>query len=255
MDTVYRVLIDYELRGDIERPTTRAAGKLAELDRSSRSAGSALANLGGKLASFGGAVSEAFTSAVERVGTLGAAVAGMGVATAFAAVAYGAGHLNNELEQTNLSLAAIFQAQGYTSNFTDAMTLAADQVGKMKQDVKALPGDLGQLAAIMKTIATPGAQAGMSPDAMRQLSGRAMLVGGIEQLPPTSSRASSRSSSAGARERTTSSAPASGSSEGAHRASTPSRRARARPISARSSIASVLPRKRSVTASSRTGRR
>ena len=108
----------------------------------------------------------------------------MGVGAALAVVTYGAVHLNNELEQTNLSLAAIFQAQGYTSNFTDAMSLATDQVAKMKSDVKALPGDLGQLAGIMKTIATPGAQAGMTPDAIRQLSGRAMLVGGIQQLPP-----------------------------------------------------------------------
>ena len=183
-DTVYRVLIDYELRGDVDRPIARATGKLGELDRANRNVGSALSNLGGKLASFGGAVAEAFTSAVERVGSLGAAVAGMGVVAAFAGITYGATHLNSELEQTNLSLAAIFQAQGYTANFTDAMSLAADEVGKMKQDVKSLPGDLGQLAAIMKTIATPGAQAGLSPDAIRQLSGRAMLVGGIEQLPP-----------------------------------------------------------------------
>ncbi len=183
-DTVYRVLIDYELRGDIDRPVSRATGKLGELDRSGRSVGRSLDALGGKLASFGGAIADAFTGAVEHVGSLAAAVGAVGVGAALAAVTYGAGHLNNELEQTNLSLAAIFQAQGYTANFTDALGLASDEVAKMKSDVKSLPGDLGQLAGIMKTIATPGAQAGLTPDAIRELSGRAMLVGGIEQLPP-----------------------------------------------------------------------
>jgi hypothetical protein len=183
-DTVYRVIIDYELRGDVERPVAKATGKLGELDRAGRSVGSGFEALGSKLTSFGSAAADAFTGAVERVGAFGLAMAGVGAAAALGAISYGALHLNSELEQTNLALAAIFNAQGYTSTFTDAMGLAGDQVAKMKQDVKTLPGDLGQLATIMKTIATPAAQAGMSPDAMRQLSGRAMLVGGIQQLPP-----------------------------------------------------------------------
>src|ERR1700722_15240392 len=119
MDNVYRVLIDYELRGDVDRPVARATGKLGELDRAGQRVGGAIDAVGGKLASFGGAVADAFTGAVERVGALGAAVGSLGVGAALAAVTYGAGHLNNELEQTNLSLAAIFQAQGYTSTFTD----------------------------------------------------------------------------------------------------------------------------------------
>ncbi len=183
-DTVYRVVIDYELRGDVDRPAARATGRLGDLDRAARHVVGAFDLLGGKLATFGGAVADAFTGAVERAGQLAATVAGVGVAAALGAVTYGAIHLNSELEQTSLSLAAIFNAQGYSRDFGDAMGIAADQVAKMKKDVMTLPGDLGQLGAIMKTIATPAAQAGMSPDAMRELAGRSMLVGGIEQLAP-----------------------------------------------------------------------
>ena len=62
------------------------------------------------------------------------------------------------------------------------MGLAGDQVAKMKQDVRTLPGDLGQLAAIMTTIATPAAQSGSSPDDIRKLAGRSMLVGQILRI-------------------------------------------------------------------------
>lgn len=100
-------------------------------------------------------------------------IAGVGLAT------YGVVHLNQELENTQTSMAAIFQAQGFASDFSGAWVKAGDQVAKMKQDVKTLPGDLGQLSNIMKMIATPAAAGGAAADDIRKLAGRTMLTAGI----------------------------------------------------------------------------
>jgi hypothetical protein len=63
------------------------------------------------------------------------------------------------------------------------MVGARDQLNKMKEDVKILPGDLGQLANIMKTIASPAAQSGAKADDIRKLAGKGMLYGmGLQGL-------------------------------------------------------------------------
>jgi hypothetical protein len=138
--------------------------------------GSAVESMGSKLGSVLGGIADKVEDTVVGFVKLGAA-AGL------AGAVYGVYHLNNQLEQTQISLAAIFQAQGFASTFTGGMTQAADQVAKMKNDVKTLPGDLGQLSNIMKTIATPAAQAGAGTDAIRQLAGNTMLIGQILGVP------------------------------------------------------------------------
>jgi hypothetical protein len=107
-------------------------------------------------------------------------IAGLG---AIGLAAYGVEHLNNQLEQTKISLGAIATAQGFADTFEKGFHLAGDQLAKMKQDVKTLPGDLGQLSDIMKMIATPAAHGGANLDQIRKLAGQTMLTSTILGVP------------------------------------------------------------------------
>ena len=183
-DTTYRVVLALE--------TTGALGaKLGELAPIAKRVGDGLASVSG------GArlISEGIGTATEKLGAslskvtdrafeLGKHLAFATGAAAVGGLAYSVGHLNAQLEETGLSLATVFQSQGLASDFTGAMGLATEQVGKMKADVKSLPGDLGQLSNIMKMIATPAAQGGADADQIRSLSGRGMLAAtvlGVDQ--------------------------------------------------------------------------
>lgn len=132
---------------------------------------------------LGSRAGETLSRMADRAIDVGLELAKWGGAAVAGVATYGVAHLNNELEQTQISIAAIGQAQGYVSTFERGMGLAADQVSKMKQDVKSLPGDLGQLSDIMKTIATPAAQAHASMDQIRQLAGKTMLTSAILGVP------------------------------------------------------------------------
>lgn len=134
---------------------------------------------------IGGELIHGFEHAVEHAAHLAASLTKVAAALGISGIAYGVGHLNAELEQTKIGLAAVFQAQGFAGNFNAAFDRAGDQVNKMKQDIKSLPGDLGQLSGIVLTIAGSAAKGGADPDAIRKLAGQALLSGKIlGGLPP-----------------------------------------------------------------------
>lgn len=147
-----------------------------------------------RLGMHGRELTEVFSRAGERVGgmlegiadkalDIGEHFAKIGIGAAVALATYGVVHLNQELETTQISLGAIAQAQGFASTFDRGFVLAGEQLSKMKQDVKTLPGDLGQLSNIMKMIATPAAAGGANLDQIRQLAGKTMLTAGILGVP------------------------------------------------------------------------
>ncbi|HEU4729973.1 MAG TPA: hypothetical protein VFT22_18880 [Kofleriaceae bacterium] len=175
MSTTYLVSIDMQVTGNPDAKVGSLATKVSSLDSSLKGARE-------KIKDFASSASDAFTGLVERVGAATMKVGMLGAAAGFAAVTYGVVGLNQELENTNIALAAIFSAQGYAKDFNSGIGLASDTVAKMKQDVKSLPGDLGQLAGIFKSIATPGAQAGASVDQLRKMAGQTMIVGGVMGL-------------------------------------------------------------------------
>lgn len=177
-DTLYRVVLSFESQGNLGA-SMQSLGSHAQ---------AAHAQVHG-LKELGRTVGESFVSMGERAGQaldniadkameVGLHMATIGAAAGAAVAAYGF-HINEQLEETRLSMAAVFNAQGLSNNFTEALTMASGQLAKMKQDVKTLPGDLGQLSAIMKMVATPAAAAGADPDTIRKLAGRTMLMSGI----------------------------------------------------------------------------
>lgn len=178
-DTTYRVVLALETQGNLQAGIEKATGGLGKAHDHANKLQHALlmtAEVGERGLHKLGSMLEGIADSIMHV-VSHAAVLGGGAL--FAGAAYGVTHLNNELEQTQISLGAIFSANGLARNFDRGFEIAGEQVAKMKQDVKTLPGDLGQLATIMKTISPSAAHGGLSPDQIRKLAGQTMLVGQI----------------------------------------------------------------------------
>lgn len=181
--SVYSVILRLSTEGDLGAKLgtvgTRAdaaAKAVGGMESSARKAGDSFGDLSTKAADT---LSLIATKAID----VGMSIAKWGSVAVAGLATYGVAKLNNELEQTSISLAAISQAQGFTKTFGEGFALAGDQLTKMKTDVKTLPGDLGQLSDIMKTIATPAAQARASMDQIRELAGKTMLTSAILGVP------------------------------------------------------------------------
>lgn len=172
MSTTYLVDIEMRTKGDLGLGKANdLTGKVGSLKKGFDEVREVAGNVG-----------DLFTGLVEKAAHFAMHAGMIGGAAGIAAVTYGVVGLNQELENTNISLAAIFNAQGFAKDFNEGLALASDTVAKMKQDVKTLPGDLGQLASIFKTIATPGAQAGANVDTLRKMAGQTLMVGGVMGL-------------------------------------------------------------------------
>jgi len=172
MSTVYNVLLSLRTEGDL-------TAKVSKVGSAAEKSDAAVKGLSHTFESVGRSISGAMNAAADAVASVGIGVAKWGGLALFTGAAYGVGQLNNQLEQTHISLAAIFQAQGLANNFAGGMRLATDQVTKMKTDVQTLPGTFGQLAQLMQTTATTGIGAGMDADALRKFAGRTMLTASI----------------------------------------------------------------------------
>lgn len=134
-----------------------------------------VSKIGSGLKDIGGGLSDIFTDIVEKVGRVALKFGEMGVAGAAAATAFGL-KFNDELEQTQISIASIFSANGVANNMVDGMDQASKIMQQMRKDAQALPGTFQELTLMMKTMAIPGFQAGMSTERLEQLSAQSMAV-------------------------------------------------------------------------------
>lgn len=148
--------------GDMKRP-------LQETQRETSKLGDSMSSLGSKAA-------RAFTGAVEKVGMLTVALAAAGAAAGVGAVTHGVLALNKELENTKISLAAVFSTQGVARDMTDGLAKAADTVARMRRDAAALPGEMSDLLTIFQTIAPSGFQSGASRQQLEGLAAQAMAA-------------------------------------------------------------------------------
>jgi hypothetical protein len=178
-DTVYRVLLSLESTGSFATTLGSLGPKAASAHDGVRALGEGARRVGEHVAhmseSVGGLLEGIADKAISVAGTL----AKVGAGAVIGVAAYGVIHLNDQLEQTQIALGAIAQAQGFAATFDQGFAMAAEQVRKMKTDVRTLPGDLGQLSNIMKMIATPAAQGHATMDQIRELAGKTMLVATI----------------------------------------------------------------------------
>jgi hypothetical protein len=175
-DTVYRLMLDLSLKGDLNKSAKESVGHLVGIQHAFQHAGSAAA-------SAAGAISNAFTGAVEKVGLLTAGLAAAAAYGGLAMLKEGVVGINAELEKTQISLAAAFSANGLSGNMSQGMGDASRIMSKMREDAAALPGEYEDLLGIFRMMAVPGARAGMGINQMEKLSANVMAGGAVAGMP------------------------------------------------------------------------
>lgn len=121
-------------------------------------------------------------AAAGKLGNLAKyAVVGLG-AGAFAAATYGVTQLSNEAEKAAISIGTIFSVNGLAANVPAGITMAQDQIAKMRVDAQKLPGEFEDLQKIFMTTAIPQFQAGATADQARKLSAQIMAAGAVMGL-------------------------------------------------------------------------
>lgn len=171
-DKIYRVVLDLSTSGSLDTKTKTAADNAGKLEGS-------FAKVREQVIGIGAGLADAFTGAVEKVGAMALSVGALAGAAGIGAVIYGVTHLNNELESTKISLAAIFGANGQTNSFAEGMDLAGETMAKIRQDAKALPGETEDLIRIFRSISIPSFQAGKDIGGIESMSAKFMAFGAV----------------------------------------------------------------------------
>lgn len=165
----YSVDIDLQVNGN-------PGAKLGNLQSQAKSIGADFAKAGQKLA-------DGFTGAVEAIGAKAISLGKIGIGAGIAAATYGVLGLNNELESTKVSLAAVLNANGIGGGMAGAMEKAAGWVQQMKKDAKDLPGEFSDLLGIVQSGASAAFNAGLNVQSFEKLSAQAMAAGKAMAVP------------------------------------------------------------------------
>src|SRR6478735_3442442 len=169
LGTIYTVEIDLQTKGDLPSAMGRFGGDLDRVDKKAQGLGATLYGLGGKL-------SQGFTSAVETVGSTVSSLAKVGIAGAIGAATYGVTSLNNQLQTTTVSLAAVLTSNGLTSSIEGGMARAAGWVAQMKKDARDLPGEFQDLLGIVQSSAGSAFQAGLDDQGLEKMAAQTMAA-------------------------------------------------------------------------------
>lgn len=175
-DLTYRVLIDIGTKGGLTDSLSGAHRKAVDLDSSLKRVGDAARTVGGQMAG-------AFTSAVESAGALVGRMGMLAGAAGLAGVTYGVVKLNAALESAQIGIAAIFNAQGLSSNMTDAMKMAGGQMEHLRKQAAELPGEFGDLRQFFTLGLNQALNKGMDVDKFREMAGNAMATAASVGVP------------------------------------------------------------------------
>ncbi|HTF90121.1 MAG TPA: hypothetical protein VK843_17025 [Planctomycetota bacterium] len=107
----------------------------------------------------------------------------IGAGAVGAAAIYGVRTLNNELESTKVSLAAVFRAQGLAGSVPQGISMASQAIADMRQDAKMLPGEFEDLLRIFNTASVPAFASGMNVQEWEKLSSKVMATAKAVSLP------------------------------------------------------------------------
>jgi hypothetical protein len=207
--TRYIVEIDLRTIGNLQdfgsKSMGHAASNASKMQSGIRSAYQAASALSGRLMG----VADRAAAVAVSFARWGAIIGG---GAAIGAIAYGVKGINNELEKTQISLAAIFNAQGVvggSSALTQALNgvsasakrftgeifsptgggmaaglqLAESTLTKMRRDAAKLPGEFSDLVNIFTTASIPGLQSGASVTKFADISAKAMAAGVVASMP------------------------------------------------------------------------
>lgn len=170
-DVRYVVEIDYLTRGNLQLPN-QLVGKMGEIDSLTEGLTSKLGSVG---SAFGGIASSIVAAGID--------VAILGATAAVGGLIYAVAGLNNELEQTQIGLAAVFQRQGFAQDMNQGMAEASTLMDKMRKDAAALPGEFKDLVGIFQTIANTGYGSGMTTRQLESFAAKTMAAGAIAHMP------------------------------------------------------------------------
>lgn len=171
-DLTYRLVVDLSTQGSLAPALDKIGAKTASLDGAF-----------GKIKGTLGGLADGIEKVGDKIAGVVTMAATLGAGAAFAGITYGVMGLNNQLEQTKLSLGAIFSAQGAAGNVRDGIRLAGDVVKDMRKDAAQLPGEFKDLLSFMRLGATPGLQAGASVKDLEKLSAQAMAAAAATGIP------------------------------------------------------------------------
>ena len=183
MSTTYKVEIEFASKGDFDQKTNKLGASLDNVNGKLNTSFSKTLQFGDALVGVGSKIMAPMDAAVSKVAGLAVGFAKLGIGAGIGAATYGVSSLNNELEKTQISLGAIFNANGVSSSIQDGITMAGSTMAQMRKDAAALPGEFQDLANIMKGVAVPGLKAGMSVDQLRSTSANLMAAGAVTGLP------------------------------------------------------------------------
>lgn len=168
-DIAYRLLVDMSARGSLSPELDKVGAKAKSVD-------SVLKGIGSSAANVGRSIADSFSGAVEAAAGVAMSLAKIGAVGVGAGIAYGVVHLNNELEKTQISIGAILNAQGVSSNMGEGMAKAAELMKNMRKDARDLPGELKDLQMFFKLGATPAFQLGATPERLEKISALGMAA-------------------------------------------------------------------------------
>lgn len=181
MGTKYYVDIEYRTVGD---PSAGAGASAEKLKNNFKAAKAEADGLGAAFRDLGSSGIRTFTDGVERVGATVMTLGQVGAAAAIGGITYGVTKLNNELEGTTTSLAAVLNANGQsTGGINGALQEASKWVAQMKVDARDLPGEFQDLLGIVQTGAGSAFKIGLNPQQFEKLASSAMAAGKALAVP------------------------------------------------------------------------
>lgn len=172
-DALYQVVVRLTTEGSLVDKDT--ISKVREVDKTLDKMGSSVGTIGASFRDMLGGI-------VDKVADIGVGITKWGAAGAMGLVTYGVMGLNNEFEKTKISLAAIFNANGVTSNITNGLGIAQGMMQTIRKDAAALPGETGDLLAIFRSNTIPGLRAGKDVNAIEKFSANVMAAGAASGL-------------------------------------------------------------------------
>lgn len=178
-DVVYSVEVQYLTSGSL-KPAQELHNSVNGMKSSVKSMMSGLEGFAGK---FNGALDSIGGKLIE-VGVGATAALGGAIATGLGLAGKAAFKFNEELENTQLSLAAISSANG-GGNLGQGMMDAGQIIKQMRKDAAQLPGEFKDLSNMMATISSAGMQSGMGLEGIEKMAAKGMMaaevLGGMNQ--------------------------------------------------------------------------
>jgi hypothetical protein len=145
--------------------------------------GSQANKLGSEMSRVGGKLLDGFTGAVESIGGKLLTIGKVAGTALIGGAVYGAAKLNNELETTQVSLAAILNAKGMTSSVESGMQVAAGWMAQMRKDARDLPGEFADLKGIVASAAGSAFESGLDVQTFERMAAQAMAAGKSMAVP------------------------------------------------------------------------